>query len=393
VAATVALTVVALLAFGTLAASAHARFDSSTPAASAELQTPPARVTIRFDDDIEISPGSLRVLDASGTNRATGTPYHPNANSHDAEVRVPPLPRGQYTVEWRVVADDGHIGTGRFAFGVGEPAAALPAVTDASAGPFVTALVAVLRFALLASLLIATGLMLGALLAVRVPMTAPVSMLEFGSWLVLAFVAFVDIRVQSVITGGTFVSTLNSRYGILHLTITIAALLGAIAASGGRRRWELLLTAAIVALVAESLGGHAASGAQPVLGVIFDTAHLVAASAWIGVLLTTLMATQIVDIRRVSNVATIAVIVLLFTAVKQVLQNVSAWSALVTTAYGLEVCAKIVLFAVVALVAIGSRRRVNAGAVAVVGTVRMETILLTVVIAVTAVLVDSHPPR
>jgi hypothetical protein len=36
---------------------------------------------------------------------------------------------------------------------------------------------------------------------------------------------------------------------------------------------------------------------------------------------------------------------------------------------------------------------VNEGAVAVAGTVRLEVLVLSAVIAVTAVLVDSHPPR
>jgi copper transport protein len=392
-AAGAALFVVGLLVFGALPAAAHARFLSSTPPAAAELQTSPSRVTIRFDEGVEISLGSLHVLGASGTNLAVGAPYHPDGNTHEAEVLVAPLPRGQYTVQWQIVAEDGHVGTGRFAFGVGVPAAVLPAVADASAGPFAATIVALLRFVLLVSLLLGTGLMLGALLAVRAPAAAPVSMLEFGAWLVLAFVAFVDIRVQSVITGGTLIATLNTRYGILHLALTMAALLGAIAVSGGRRRWELLISAAIVAVASESLSGHAATAAQPLVGVIFDAAHLLAAATWIGVLLTTLLAAEIVDIRRVSTVASYAVGVLLVTAIKQVLQNVSSWGALVTTAYGFEVCAKVVLFAIVALIAMGSRRRVKAGTVAALRTVRLEAILLTAVIAVTAVLVDSHPPR
>jgi copper transport protein len=382
-----------LFALGSSPASAHARFDGSTPAAGVQVQRAPALVTLRFDDDVEISLGSLHVLDAGGVDRALGAPYHPGGNAHNVEVRTPPLARGQYTVVWQVVADDGHVGNGRFAFGVGVPAAVLPALVEAPLGPGTVALVAVLRFALLAAMLIAAGLALGALFVVRAPATAPVSMLEFGSWLVVAFVAFVDIRVQSAITGGNLIAALNTRYGVLHLTMTLAALLGAIAVSGGRRRWELLITAAIVVLLSESLGGHAASGAQPIVGVIFDAGHLLAAATWIGVLLTALMATEIVDVRRTSTIATYGVGVLLFTSIKQVLGNVSSFGALVTTAYGLEVCAKIVLFAIVAVIAFQSRRRVNDGAVAVVRTVRFEVLLLSIVIAVTAVLVDSHPPR
>jgi putative copper export protein len=240
---------------------------------------------------------------------------------------------------------------------------------------------------------IATGLAFGALLTVRAPNVAPVSMLEFGAWIGIAFVAFVDIRVQSLITGGSLVTTLATRYGVLHLTMTIAAFLGAIAVSGGKRRWELLITAVIAVLVCESLGGHGGTGVLPVAGVTFDLAHLLAAAVWIGVLLTTLMATEIVDVRRTSNVATYAVILLLLSSVVQVLRNVAPLSGLFTTLYGWEICAKIVLFAIAGGVALQSRRRVNDGAVAVASTVRYELLILTVVIAVTAVLVDGQPPR
>ena len=382
-----------LFAFVPLPANAHARFEGSTPASGAELKQPPALVTLRFDDDVEISLGSLRVLDAGGENRALGAPYHPGGNPHNVEIRTPLLVRGQYTVVWQVVADDGHVGNGRFVFGVGVPAAILPESAAAPAVPGAAAIVAVLRFVLLAGLLIGSGLALGVLLVVRAPSAVPVSMLEFASWLVVAFVAFVDIRVQSVVTGGTLLATLNTRYGILHLTLMIAALLAAIAVSGGRRRWDLLITAAIVAVASESLSGHAASGALPIAGVIFDAGHLLAAGAWIGVLLTTLMAPDIVDVRRTSNAATYAVAALLVTAVVQTFRNVSPFGALMTTAYGLEICAKIVLFAIAAAIALQSRRRVNDGAVAVASSVRFEMLVLTVVIGVTAVLVDSHPPR
>jgi putative copper export protein len=130
-----------------------------------------------------------------------------------------------------------------------------------------------------------------------------------------------------------------------------------------------------------------------VVGVLFDAAHLLAAATWIGVLLTTLIAAGVVDVRRTSNIATYAVVALLLTAVVQVKLNVPSLGALVTSAYGLEICAKIALFAIAGAIALRSRRRVNEGAVAVAGTVRLEVLVLSAVIAVTAVLVDSHPPR
>jgi copper transport protein len=382
-----------LFAFVPLPASAHARFDDSTPPSGAELQQPPALVTLRFYDDVEISLGSLRVLDAAGANHALGAPYHPAGNPHNVEVRTPPLARGQYIVVWQVVADDGHVGNGRFAFGVGVPAGVLPAGAEAPALPGAAAIVAVLRFLLLAGLLLGVGLALGAALIVPAPNEAPLSMLEFAAWALVAFVALVDVWVQGEITGGSLGAVLGTRYGVLHLTIAIAGLLAVIALSRGRRRWELLVTAAIVAVASESLSGHGASGAVPVVGVLFDAGHLLSAATWIGVLLTTLMAPGVVDVRRTSNIATYAVIALLLTAVVQVKLNVASLGSLVTSAYGLEICAKIALFVIALAIALQSRRRVSAGAAGVARTVRYEVLVLTAVIAVTAVLVDSHPPR
>jgi copper transport protein len=325
-------------------------------------------------------------------NRAVGAPYHPGGDTRLVEVKTPLLASGSYIVTWQVTADDGHVSEGSFAFGVGVPAGVVPAGDEPGiAGA--AAIVAVLRFGLLTGIIIGTGLAFGALLTVRAPNVAPVSMLEFGAWIVVAFVAFIDIRVQSLITGGSLVATLNTRYGVLHLALTIAAFLGAIAVSGGKRRWELLITAIIAVLFCESLGGHGGTGVLPMLGVTFDFAHLLAAAVWIGVLLTTLMVTEIVDVRRTSNVATYAVILLLVSAVVQVLRNVIPLSGLFTSAYGWEICTKIVLFAVAGAIALQSRRRINDGAVAVASSVRYEMLILTVVVAVTAVLVEGQPPR
>ena len=131
---------------------------------------------------------------------------------------------------------------------------------NATASASATIVLAVLRFLLLGGLLTGSGLLIGALLVVPERRSLPLSMLEFAAWLVVAFVAFADIWVQAGLTGASFGAALNGRYGILHLTLTIAALLAVVALSRGRRQWELLVTAAIVALLSESLAGHAATG-------------------------------------------------------------------------------------------------------------------------------------
>jgi len=139
-----------LLAIAPLVASAHARFDGSTPAAGAEVRQAPALVTLRFDDDR----GNIARIAARPRRRRRRSRARcalpSRRNTHDVEVRTPALAQGQYTVVWQIVADDGHVGHGRFAFGVGVPAAVLAATADAPVGPVITTVVAVLRFALLA---------------------------------------------------------------------------------------------------------------------------------------------------------------------------------------------------------------------------------------------------
>jgi copper transport protein len=80
-------------------------------------------------------------------------------------------------------------------------------------------------------------------------------------------------------------------------------------------------------------------------------------------------------------------------AVPQVLAGVASIDALVTTAYGRLVCAKFALLLLALAFALSSRRRIAAGARAVVPTVRLELLVLAAVLAVTAVLVESPQPR
>jgi putative copper export protein len=72
---------------------------------------------------------------------------------------------------------------------------------------------------------------------------------------------------------------------------------------------------------------------------------------------------------------------------------IPSFDALITTMYGLLVCAKFLLLLLALAVAVVSRRRIAAGTAAVVPTVRLELLVLTAVLAVTAVLVESPQSR
>jgi methionine-rich copper-binding protein CopC len=99
------------------AAWAHSFPEQETPAAGETLAAPPAKVTIEYDAPIEKLFDSLRVLDATGQDKAAGAPQVSD-DGHSLSVPVAALSPGQYTVQWRVVCIDTHHTEGSYTFTV-----------------------------------------------------------------------------------------------------------------------------------------------------------------------------------------------------------------------------------------------------------------------------------
>ena len=116
--------VAALIAAFVVAPSAlaHASLGSSTPSNDEVIRRAPAQVVLRFDEPIESAFGSVRVYDGSARRVDEGRTSRPQANA--VAVGLPSdLPRGTYTVAWRVVSSDSHPVSGAFVFHVGQPGA------------------------------------------------------------------------------------------------------------------------------------------------------------------------------------------------------------------------------------------------------------------------------
>jgi copper transport protein len=381
------------LAVTAAAAAAHASLVASSPQAGEQLERAPATITLTFDEPVTVAPQGVRVLDARGANVAVSGPFRPGSDKGVVAVRTAELPIGRYVVAWQVVSADSHIVSGAYAFGVGEAAGAVPANVLQRQVPGAAAILAALHFALLAGIIIGAGWFAGSLLVARAGAAVAPSMLAFAAWSVIGLVAFAQIFVQSDVSGLSLGATIATRYGLLRLALIAAAMLGFRAFLVTRGRAALLAAASAVAILAEVFSGHAATGVLPAVGVLADTFHLLGATVWIGVLLVTLAAPERVDVRRTSNVAAICVAAIVVSAVPQALRSIPSFATLVSTEYGLLVCAKIGLLLLTLAFAFASRRRVAGGAGAVAGSVRLEVAVLTVLLGVTAVLVDAAPPR
>lgn len=94
-------------------AAAHSKKEGTQPADGAVVEVSPSAIAMRFDMPMRVTLISLTDQD--------GTAHHLTRTDNMQPVSefsaIPPaLPTGQYTVEWRGLAADGHPMQGAFSF-------------------------------------------------------------------------------------------------------------------------------------------------------------------------------------------------------------------------------------------------------------------------------------
>ena len=130
-----------LLALGALSAlpglvAAHAEFERSTPEDGETVQGSPNVIRAFFSEALEDG-SEMALLDETGATIAEGTidPADPTR----MRIDPPELETGDYEVQWKAFADDGHLETGTFTFTVSAavtaPPSLLPAPSEAVSPP------------------------------------------------------------------------------------------------------------------------------------------------------------------------------------------------------------------------------------------------------------------
>lgn len=380
-------------------ASAHAQLQETDPPNGVRLQSAPRQVTLRFDEAVEVSLGSIRVYDGSGKRIDSGRVEHPGGRASEVSSPLPALGDGSYVVTWRVVSADSHPVQGAFTFLVGNAAPA--ASSDLSArllsqrggSQTVGVVFAVNRSLAFASLLVLLGGVL--LVAVAWPDGARARSLRrlvSTAWLTLIVTTALAIGLEGAYGGGLGLvdvvkpsvasSVLHTRFGFVYVTrivllLAAAPLLGrlfdhwpgAAPASRAHPRWWYACAAPLALALAATpgLGGHASSGMLVPLAIPADTLHVAAASAWIGGL-AVLVLCVLPRIRgaeleravtRFSMIAASSVAVLVATGVFQGWRQVGSVHALTGTTYGRLLIAKTAVVAAILAVATVSRSAVH----------------------------------
>ncbi len=420
------------------AALAHANLSATTPANDAVLESSPAQVTLRFDEPVESAFGSVRVFDGQAKRVDDGVTVRPAAN----EVAVGidrTLPRGTYTVAWRVVSADSHPVHGAFVFHIGKPGAGAGGVAEEvlhrdSGSAAVSRTFTAIRGLGFALILLTAG---GAgALALWVPGRDGVRPERRRLWLALAgsSIALVPVTLAAIGLQGASAAglgldasvrwslvneVLDTRFGKTALARVVLAVIIATLALVARSlaRWSeqaLALSAcSLGALLATTpaVAGHAR--VEGSLAVLSDAVHVEAAALWAGGLTFLLLLLLWTRGRRwevaaeavpaFSSVAVVAVAAVLTAGVVNGYLEVGSWHGLWETTYGRVLLLKVgLVLPVLALGAFNNRvsvPRLRNGAASVVERRRflqsavVELALLTAVVGVTAVLVAEPPAR
>lgn len=109
--------VLTMAAFGSRTAWAHAFPTTEQPLVGSTVATPPSAVTITYDAPIESLFAKLEVVNSSKQEQALG-PATVGPDHRTLSVRLRLLRPGDYTVNWTVVAEDGHRTEGSYDFTV-----------------------------------------------------------------------------------------------------------------------------------------------------------------------------------------------------------------------------------------------------------------------------------
>lgn len=411
------LLVTAVLTVGLLGAlagtaSAHAALTGSDPKDGAVVDVAPRDVTLTFSEQIAMGDDSIRVLDPS-SKRVDVAKMRDLSQGGTVRYAVglkPGLPDGTYTVAWQAVSADSHPVSGAFTFSVGAPSETSASVPDQEAGGgLVGTLYDAARYVSYAGFILLVG---GAAFVLacwqRGASVRPLQRLVVGGWVTLTAATLVLLLLRTPYTGSGKLGDMFDLGGLSDVldTKTGAALISRLLLLGAAALFVAVLFGAYAKRVTEteaeagegtestegtgdaakakgdltfglSLGGavvaagiagtwalseHASTGIQTGLAMPLDVLHLLAVAAWLGGLVSLLVALyrapdiERAAVRRFSRIAFTSVVVLAVTGVYQSWRQVGSWDALTDTSYGQLLLVKVGLIAVLLGAAWFSRR-------------------------------------
>ncbi len=418
---TLVIAVVAAAALALPAAAwAHAALLKTFPAASAEVDTPPAELRLVYDEVIEPRFAVISVTDAAGHQQVDGTVHRSPSDPYELDAPLKRSAEGWYLVFWRVISADGHPVRGAFTYRIGPnagppPQFVIPSLSETAVTPGLITL----RWLTFVSLMSAIGLFV-----LRTVTARPIGGVRAltVAWAVALAVALVVTPIYVLLATAQFalrsfwsfgaliplmdVSSFGRGYLRLELLLALFAFAGAAAIwvdRPGRRSvaallalWGALLAAA-AALLVPGAAGHAAQTAPRWASLVLDWSHLAAGSIWLGGLIGLLLLvrsgrTFMVALKRFSNTAFASVMVLLGSGIGASVIHLPTLAALWQTGYGKTIIVKASLLLAAMLIASVNLVRTRRSLALLWQLVAGEVVLVTSALVAAAVLSSLPPP-
>lgn len=383
--AALGLLITVLMLVPVIPASAHATLLESTPSDGTIVRVGPPTVTLRYDQPVGVSAGSVKVLAPNGTRIDSGMISQRDGGRIVVDQLAGELTPGTYTILWRVLSADTHTVFGATTFSVGtvsgSGAGAAAAAEQATGGATAEYLLGVSRFVFYTGLM----LLIGALMFLLVLWPAgrtlrPVRRLLWISWGLTTLGTTGGLLMQGPYSQGlglyyTFDPelirlVLPTRYGVTSV-VRLVLLAGTAAILTVLHRNRRLVTVAGITLgvgllISTSAVGHAGSGDLAGLAFPADVLHLAATSGWIGglVLLVTVLLRRppaaLADILpKWSRYAEFCVVALVITGALAAWRQTRELGALTGTGYGELVLIKVALVVVMLVAGAVGRSRIH----------------------------------
>ncbi|MCJ8056123.1 copper resistance CopC/CopD family protein [Shinella curvata] len=396
----------------TIAALAHASLTSATPSDGAVVATPPAMLSLSFSEPV--SPLVLKLVRPDGT---TTNLERFALRDKTLEITSPDdLGNGTYVMTWRVVSEDGHPVGGSSIFSIGAPSASQPAAME-SADWLVRSALWISRIGLYAGLFLGIGgtftlrWLISPTGSVR---HATFALIAIGIIATLASAGLqgldaLGLPLRELVTRAAWATGFETSFGRTVLLLIGAFFLSVVAlwVQGPAMGRTLAAIALIAGAAALALSGHASAAAPQLLMRPAVFLHSLTIAIWAGALLPLIHALRHhveagrAALARFARLIPVAVGILVIAGIVLAIVQVERPAALLDTAYGNVLLAKLGLILVLFLVVSFNRWALTKPAQAGDGKARhrlarvvvVETILVLAILAVASTWRFTPPPR
>lgn len=371
------------------AAFSHATLVSSQPADGAVLERAPPMLVLTFNE--AVAPLVFKLLGPDGAPIGVTPPTDGGATLH---IPVSGLARGTHVLSWRVVSADGHPVGGALLFSIGAPTA--NPFQGAESDPVRGALLVIARVLLFVGLFGGIG---GSLFLTLhrgpIPGAAPAARLAIGIGLIslplllaLQGLDSLGAPVSALLDTGSWRVAFASTVAGMALAALVGFILGLLALSGRVAPRLCAGLATLCAAAALALTGHASSAPPQWLSRPAVFLHIAGLCFWLGSLIPLALALLRTPdpqrpLARFSTLIALPLVVLIAAGVVLIWVQVPDLRLLPETGYGRLLIGKLVLVAVLLMLA--ARNRLSLAPAVMAGAPRARRRLFRSIVAEIAV--------